>query len=400
MPDDSEIHHIAVSIAQHNVFGDPYTEPTGPTAHSSPVYPGLKGEIYRLLGIGGAGQVTADLMSLAFASAEYALLPILGSVFGLPMIVGLCAGIAGALLPVQFITELRSYESLSAFLFVAATIATYGTWRDRRFSISRGIAHGLIWGFLVLTHAVFVPLIAVWLAAIWWLERRSLRVVLYAAGVLLSGVVVNAPWVIRNYAVLGEPVLFRSNFGVELYNANNPLAQVGFREYVATGAHTLQHPSGSPEVARRLRDLGEPAYNRAMTRVAIDWIVENPLRFFSLTVRRVLEFWFPSSGRPFQGVVLGGVCLLGLLGMYPLWKYRRAAAFLLLLTYLTFPGVYYILNAEHRHQTPLQPFFLLSASLLICWALSAKVRAQLGATEEVSWHQISRESSLSGVQAG
>jgi len=62
---------------------------------------------------------------------------------------------------------------------------------------------------------------------------------------------------IRNYRVLGEAVLFRSNFGIELYNANNPDAQVTFHGYVTSHAHAALHPSGNAAAADRLRTIGD-----------------------------------------------------------------------------------------------------------------------------------------------
>ncbi len=367
LPDTSEIHNIVVSISQDGVFGSPYGPKTGPTAHSSPVYPGLKGLLYRYVG-DETGELIANFVSICIAAAGPAMLPMLSVCFGLPLFVGFVAGLAGALLPVEFMTELRSYEPLSTLLLLVLTALTYRTWRDKRFSLARGLLHGLVWGVLLLTHSVFVLVMAAWLAASFFVRGSSSRVAWYAAGVLIAGAAVNAPWVIRNYRVLGEPVLFRSNFGIELFNANNSRSQVTYHAYVASHAHAALHPSGNTAAAERLHLLGEPAYGRERTRIALQWIEANPVRFLQLTFLRVVQFWFPTD-RLFQIPILGAISLLGLAGLYPLWKARREAAILFLLTYVTFPAVYYVLHAEHRHSMPLRPFLLLGATLFVMQCL-------------------------------
>jgi 4-amino-4-deoxy-L-arabinose transferase-like glycosyltransferase len=366
LPDISEINNISLSVAREGVFGNPYAARTGPTAHSSPLYPSIKGGIYRLLGTGETGETACDLLSIFIAAVESALLPILATCFGLPLLVGVVAGLAGALLPIEFLTELRSYEALATVMLLGLTAVTFRTYREEGFSFSRGILHGLVWGLLALTHPVFVLVMAAWLTAAFLARRRhSARVAAYAAGALIAWAAVITPWAIRNYYALGEVVLFRSNFGIELYNANNPAAQVTFRDYVKSQAHADLHPSGNGAAAERLRTIGEPAYGRECTRAALEWIEANPGKFARLTVPRVVEFWFPSSNRRFQGPILGAISLVGLIGLYTLWRLRPEAALLFLLTYATFPLVYYVFNAEHRHSMPLQPFLLLSAALFV-----------------------------------
>jgi 4-amino-4-deoxy-L-arabinose transferase-like glycosyltransferase len=380
VPDISEINNISLSVARDGVFGNPYAAKTGPTAHSSPVYPSIKGGIYLLLGSGATGVTACNLLSIFIAAAESALLLILAAYFGLPLFVGVVAGLACALLPIEFLTELRSYEALSTVMLLGLTAITYRTYQENGFSFSRGILHGLGWGVLALTHPVFVLVMAAWLIAAFFVRRRNMaRAVWYAAGALIAWSAVIAPWAIRNYRVLGEAVLFRSNFGIELYNANNPDAQVTFHGYVTSHAHAALHPSGNAAAADRLRTIGEPAYGRECTRRAADWIKANPAKFARLTLQRVAEFWFPSSSRRFQGLILGAISLVGMMGLYTLWRVRPEAALLFFLTYATFPLVYYVLNAEHRHSMPLQPFLLLSATLFV-WQRSPQIQELLRAS--------------------
>src|SRR5271157_6520169 len=48
----NEMEKIARSLAEDNVFGNPYALPTGPTAHHAPIYPFLLSLIFRMFGYG------------------------------------------------------------------------------------------------------------------------------------------------------------------------------------------------------------------------------------------------------------------------------------------------------------------------------------------------------------
>src|SRR5262249_11178621 len=122
-------------------------------------------------------------------------------------------GLTGALLPLEFLTEVRSYEPLSTAVFLAVTILTYRTLQKQRFTIARGLLHGIAWGLLLLIHASFMLLMMVWLVALIAMRRRAL---MYALGVGLAAALVCVPWMIRNYYALGGFVPLRSNFWFEV----------------------------------------------------------------------------------------------------------------------------------------------------------------------------------------
>ena len=74
---------IAISLATHGSFADPYPFPTGVTAHTAPFHPAVLSVIYRIFG----DNSTADFVRISFAAAvasvQYALLPLAAQSLGI-----------------------------------------------------------------------------------------------------------------------------------------------------------------------------------------------------------------------------------------------------------------------------------------------------------------------------
>src|SRR5208283_3329804 len=66
---------IAISLARHGEFADPYSLPTGPTAHTAPLYPALASALYRMWGDTQDADYARVTLNTLAASAEYALIP-------------------------------------------------------------------------------------------------------------------------------------------------------------------------------------------------------------------------------------------------------------------------------------------------------------------------------------
>ncbi len=145
----------------------------------------------------------------------------------------------------------------------------------------RSLAH-VAWAFpagLLLGAAVLVqpslqllPFFAVVVALFWGAPWRRLLVAL-AVGVTGSIVVV-APWSVRNYMVFDKFVMVSTNGGSNLYRANNDMA---------TGGYMIR---GTVDVDA----LGELSADREGKRLAREWMISNPVRFFELCAGRALLF--------------------------------------------------------------------------------------------------------------
>jgi len=108
--DRSEFVNIAETFARDGRLADPYSLPTGPTAHMPPIYPILLGSVYRVFGLGVSGEIAAHCLNIFFVSIMYALLPLAAISLGLSVRAGMLAGIMGAMVPFHVFVELRGGE--------------------------------------------------------------------------------------------------------------------------------------------------------------------------------------------------------------------------------------------------------------------------------------------------
>ena len=97
----TEVVNIARSLASKGTFSDAFFN-TGPTAHASPLYPVLLSAVFRIFGMGVAGELAQEVLNSSVSSLLYALLPSLASVSGIGVEAGVLAGLVGALVPVNF----------------------------------------------------------------------------------------------------------------------------------------------------------------------------------------------------------------------------------------------------------------------------------------------------------
>lgn len=142
------------------------------------------------------------------------------------------------------------------------------------------LAAGLLVGAMVLVQPSLqlLPLAAA-LAAL--LAGAQWRLVIAAVVLaLVAMLAVLAPWTLRNYLVLGKPVLVSTNGGSNLYRANNELATGA---YVATARVDVEA-------------LPELESDRVGKRLALEWIQARPMDFLRLCATRLLLFPGDQSG--------------------------------------------------------------------------------------------------------
>ncbi len=145
---------------------------------------------------------------------------------------------------------------------------------------SYALMGGLLLGVMDLTQPACLLLPVALFISGTLLQVRLYRVFLSTTLLLIGIAIVIVPWSLRNYQVLGVPVLVSTNGGSGLYRANNPLA---------TGGYTSR---GEVE----LDDLDEVSSDREGKRLAIKWIKENPSKFISLAFRKQLLFLGDDAG--------------------------------------------------------------------------------------------------------
>lgn len=168
-----------------------------------------------------------------------------------------------------------------------------------------------------------------------------------------------APWVARNWMVLGTPVWSSTNAGFTLYDGLNPHA---------TGGSDLSHLRHVPEL-RRMPELDR---DRHLAALAWDYARAHPQRAWELAGHKALRMWSPVpmsdafSARPLYvaagAIGSGGLMLLAVLG---LWKGRPGVAvkLLLLAPALYFTIAHAVTVGSMRYRAPCEaPMAVLAAS--------------------------------------
>jgi hypothetical protein len=374
----AEMEQIARSLALHNLFGDPYKIPTGPTAHHAPAYPFLLSLIFRTMGFGSEGAKAMITMNLLFASAQYALLPAFAEASQLPRLVGLTAGLMGALAPFRILKEVRWEASLIGLCVVTIAFLTILWWNQPHPSMARSAFTGFAWGVSFLIAPVLLPafLLMLVLFAYDALKGHRRGWAAPAAVVIAMAVVTILPWTIRNYLQLGGWIFVRSNFGLEFSISNCDEAHALSKDNIVNvpgNYFHLRHPWANANEAALVREEGELAYNRASLHSALEWCRTHPSRFLSVTLQRMYQFWaLPSYGQRYKDVILEPITILAFIGLFLLVRRRQIAGLVMLAIWSGFPLVYYLVQADSRYRYPLDWSFLLLACVTL-WAVYQRV---------------------------
>jgi hypothetical protein len=362
----AEITHVALSLVQHGSFADPFfARPTGPTAHTPPMYVFLYALVAKVFGIGMTGVWVLTALNVAFLALQLALLPVLSERLGLGVAPGALAAVFGAV--VQPYRVLVGWESLfvGALLVVlfVLTLSDFkkpgGWWRS--------LLLGLLWGVTILANPECVLLLFMWAHiasmenSLEMLLRARRAMVVVVAGAALACL----PWFIRNYQQFHSVFFVRDNFGLELFTSNNSCARPTMLENLLSGCHVLTHPNGNPYIAAEVAEKGEIRFNQEMLHRALSWISSNPRAFAWLTARRFLRFWFPYLGSYRYSIPMGVLTVLSFAGLVWMYREKRNAAMLLASTLLVYPLVHYLVQFEARYRYPIFWATLLPAAFVI-----------------------------------
>ena len=353
-PDPDNVYEptkVALSLANHGSFADPFLIPTGPTAHVAPAFPLILSIVYRMFGDGVAGETAKRFLSCFISSLQYALMPWLAGVFGLPRSVGLAAALFGAVLPLQRYAEsASSWESpwvavLLMFLAAMTSARRVHAW-------FRVIWYGAVWGLALL----FAPTLASVYVGFFWLLRKHWRAI--AISVLITMLCL-APWAYRNKRQLGSWIWLTDNLGLELSISNDAGSASRMDANLTAGYFDHFHPSRSEVEALKVRQLGEVEYNRRRFAQALHWIADHPIQFCKLTAARAFYFWFP-------GIYLALVTLLAFAGLFHTFRTEPKTAAILAAIWIAYPLIFYIVQFDRRYRHPIEWSILLMAAQGIC----------------------------------
>jgi hypothetical protein len=192
-------------------------------------------------------------------------------------------------------------------------------------------------------------------------RRRIIRCGVVVAAISLLLV---APWIVRNYRVLGGFVPLRSNFGLELAVGNRP----GADGHTYTAGMESMHPYLSAAERSDLIEQGELAYMRGKQRHALSWIHDHPRQFLWLTLRRARLFWvgtgeawlnFDSADLQFRIEIYIALASVFLVELLRLLRTNPPVAHLLICAVLGAGLPYLVTHVERRYRLPLTGLYAL-----------------------------------------
>lgn len=372
----TEMEVIGLNLAE---FGD-YSLYGGPTAHSTPPFPLYLAGIFSVFGSGVLAQAVNTTITCAVSALRCGLVPLFAMDAGFGRKIAVTAGCLSVLYIGSLETEVNGktdgpFVAMALLLLIWAAMRIWreGSWQTRTpwwfftfcgFSALLNPSLLSVMAGLLVAGAVACPGGA---------RRRYFRqAALAVAGILIFLL----PWAVRNYLALGAPILTRSNFGLEFWLSNGP-----GRTFDFPNNSERFHPSRNPPEAARIAEVGEVEYNRMRLAEASEWVRNNPREFVAFTARRFAAWWFP----PLPPIVFGPKLVLTLAAFAGLWlMFRRQplVAWLFLITWVTYPDIYYLLQWIGRYRCPMDWQIILCASVALAAAWQV-VRPGPEATHEV-----------------
>jgi hypothetical protein len=341
---------IAVSLAKTGAFANPYSIPTGFTAHAAPLYPIAIAPLYRFFGDSRTADFARIVFSIAIASASYALLPAVAAALGIPLTAGILAGLAGALLPAHYWPEsMGEFETAWVPLFLELSLIFFTRVIGSAALLIRTAVYAGVWSGVgaLLSPNVLPPLAGLGILMLWKRGAHSWR---WLAVTALAAFATITPWLVRDYVRLGGWFPIRDNFGLEFYLSNNDQAIAEIERNDVSPFYKQEHPFSSVAAARELLAQGELSFEWDRMHRASEWIKANPTKFVLLTGERVRNFWFHAMLPPVPRWLLWMLNVSALVGLWMLFRRNRWAALLLGSMLVTYPAAYYLIHNGMRYE--------------------------------------------------
>lgn len=321
---------VANAFSEGRGFAAAYGDHQGATAHLLPISPGIGGTVYALLGYSPAAEIVLATWSIGLALGSYLLLDRAFARLGISSAPRLAAFAFLCLAPTyiaQEAVDFRLWEGglaafLSALMLDQVLRADRADAPHRHLYPVMAIAPVLFFVNPLAGAAAFLSLVLLWAGRVPWgifAGRMAIPLALLAMLVV--------PWAIRNQHALGEPVLLRSNAGLELAMAHYPGVPTRGDRYDAFMArlHAI-HPLQNREAyARMVAQGGEVAYSRALGEEAVATIAANPRHAIAVTLAHVgdmitpgtwiFRIWGSDRLAPIQAALASMIGLLGLAGL-------------------------------------------------------------------------------------
>jgi 4-amino-4-deoxy-L-arabinose transferase-like glycosyltransferase len=297
--DQLSYHNLALRLLGGHGFSFaepwwPMTKAGEPTAHWSFLYSFYLAAVYALTGM---NPIVARLVQ---AIAAGLLHPYLAYLLGV-RVAGRSAGLAAASLSAGYVyfiyysgalmTEPFYMTGVLAVLYFVLRLADA---EDSRQQWRWGVALGLALGVTVLLRQLFLLTIPFLLLWVWWVRYRR-RQPLPLKATLIAGALVVAmilPFTLYNYARFDRFVLLNTNAGYAFFLANHPVYGTQFEPILPAELGNYQEL-----IPVEVRPLDEAAMDRALLERGLQFVRDDPGRYFLLSLSRIpayFTFW-PSA---------------------------------------------------------------------------------------------------------
>lgn len=336
-----EADRVAIALASGRGFADAFRVGQGPTAHLMPVSPSIAAIIYRVAGVHtSTSTFLIATWSIGLCLTSYIFLNRAFARVGISQRGRMIALVFLCTVPVYLGQEaqvLGVWDGGLTILLVSLVLTQLTNLPVfRTFSAPARLA--ITDSLLLFTNPLFgVAAFAATLEAARraWTLRRALIFGAIAAACLACSF---GPWAWRNSRVLGSAILTRSNGGLELSLATNPMMLTDTPHNIAFTRRIEQiHPSSSERAYAEVRRVGEVAYSRELGADAWKWIKAHPwdeLRLIVLHLRNIFapqpwifRVWSTPNGSSIRSILASTTGLLGLAGMvFGLLTNRRSWA--------------------------------------------------------------------------
>lgn len=374
--DPADYHRLAVSISDGHGFGSSVVAAGGgATAFRAPLYPGLLGVVYAVLGV---HLTAARLVQAVVGTGTVALLYLLAyRVFGRRV-----ALVATAIAAVYPPLVLASTWMLSEVVFIPLELAALlAAFHARRLSGSPtawrwAAAAGVFGGLACLARSIGLVVVGV-SAILVWTGRPRVSLKSLAAPVLVGGlaVVVVAPWTIRNAVTVHRFVPFTTADAFTLGGTYNDLSRT-------TPPRSAFRPfSVIPEYKALYTDksLKEADVYDALRTGAVDYMKDHP-GYVAVSFERNLRRLYDVGGiefsrdanrsidvrRRLSDLTMISFWLIGLAALIGIFTAaRRRAPLVFWLTPVFFTLLTAIAVGTTRYRMPIEPFVVLLAALAV-----------------------------------
>lgn len=266
----------------------------------------------------------------------------------------------------------------------------------RRGGVAVAALLGAALAFGVMARVSFAPAVPLVLLALLpgLGMRRGIGLAVVAGLVAAVGVV---PWVARNAAAVGSPVL-SSDMGRALWVGNNEWTYRIYPEESIDQAENRAYRELPEEVRRQVRETKEDELGQSAVfrRVALDRIRAHPGEFARGMLVKLGAFFSPILNPPteppeWKNVVYTGTYLPALgLGIFGFWLLRRRwrlwlAGPAMLVALAVTAAVFW---GESRHRAPLDVLLLVAAAAILPW-----LKGELPTAPEASPKSLDRSGS-------